>query len=163
MSSRKQQALDRLLDVSGPGCFNEVTGTWMVGRRHHHHHQRHVAPPPPPQSAPESAPESTPEPETSGPSSTLKATQLLQPSQFYPTWPLPGRFGGGRIMAVGDRFNSTYIFPNYPSTLNYRPGTIRRSYIVTSRTRQIGRLGEWYFSYTISYIPPSPSSTYARK
>ena len=38
MSSRKQQALDRLLDVSGPGCFNEVTGTWMVGRRHHHHH-----------------------------------------------------------------------------------------------------------------------------
>ena len=48
MSSRKQQALDRLLDVSGPGCFNEVTGTWMVGRRHHHHHHHHrVAPPPP--------------------------------------------------------------------------------------------------------------------
>lgn len=137
MASAKQQALSRLLDVSGPGRFNEETGTWMVGRRHHHHH-RHVAPPPPP------PPEPAPEPEAPEPSATTASPATTTPSGgFYPDLNL-----SHGPLSVGRKFSTTNVYPNYPYMSNYRSGTIRRNYIVTNRS--VGPHG-FGFTYTIAY------------
>ena len=138
MSSRKQQALDRLLDVSGPGCFNEVTGTWMVGRRHHHHHH-HAAPPPPPPPPPEPSPEpEAPEPEARTISSTTASPTTTTPSGgFYPDYSVFANRGMG--MPAGTCFSSTLNMASYPYLKN--PGGQRLNFKLASQGRISNRGG----------------------
>ena len=154
MSSRKQQALDRLLDVSGPGCFNEVTGTWMVGRRHHHHHHHHRVAPPPPSPEPSSEPS---EPEMTSPLATTasRIPATTTPSgSFYPDILTFTKRGSAGItvstLKTGDRFSTTEIYPNLPNTAGAKSGTVRHNYVVTSRlTDPYG----WPRGFTFTLLP----------
>lgn len=128
MSSGKQQALSRFLDVSGPGCFNEETGTWMVGRRHHHR-RRHVAPPPPPEpsSEPASEPASEPVSESEAPSTKSQLSSIT--TKFYPDY---ASLANRSPLSPGTRFSSI-VDMTKPRPYPRNPGNQRRNYKLVIR------------------------------